>query len=260
MRRIEDSNYTRKSKHLGWEERIQIETLQREGLSTTLIGKRLQRSARTIRREINRGWVLHRTGKYTVEYRYSADRGQSVYEARMSAKTKEIDTNLIEYLQVHVLKGKESPAVAAFKMKKEALEFAVYTKTIYNLINRGLIDGVSNETLWEKRLRNKKKKKIYRQRKKAIAPEHSIENRPAVINERKEIGHWEIDLIVGGKGKSKAVSSPSRYAIHNTSSFRSIEIPVPLLANTHPNPIWFTTNYRFVFLITRNMKICNLNL
>jgi len=85
MKRIEDSNYTRKYKHLGWEERIQIETLQREGLSTTLIGKRLQRSARTIRREINRGWVLHRTGKYTVESRYSADRGQSVYEARMSA-------------------------------------------------------------------------------------------------------------------------------------------------------------------------------
>ena len=207
MRRIEDSNYTRKCKHLGWEERIQIETLQREGLSTTLIGKRLQRSARTIRREINRGWVLHRTGKYTVEHRYSADRGQSVYEARMSAKTKtkEIDTTLIEYLQAHILKGKESPAVAAFKMKKEAVEFAVCTKTIYNLINRGLIDGVSNETLWEKRLRNKKKKKIYRHRKKAIAPEHSIENRPAVINERKEIGHWEIDLIVGGKGKSKAV-------------------------------------------------------
>ena len=183
MRRIEDNNYTRKGKHLSWEERIQIETLQREGLSTTLIGNRLQRSARTIRREINRGWVLHRTGKYTVEHRYSADRGQSVYEARMSAKTKtkEIDTTLIEYLQAHIIKGKESPAVAAFKMKKEALEFAVCTKTIYNLINRGLIDGVSNETLWEKPLRNKKKKKIYRQRKKTITPEHSIENRPAVV-------------------------------------------------------------------------------
>ena len=126
----------------------------------------------------------------------------------MSAKTKEIDTNLIEYLQAHILKGKESPEVAAFKMKKEALEFAVCTKTIYNLINRGLIDGVSNETLWEKRLRNKKNKKIYRQRKKTITPEHSIENRPAVINERKEIGHWEIDIIVGGKGNQK------RFCLH----------------------------------------------
>ena len=49
------------------------------------------------------------------------------------------------------------------------------------------------------------KKKIYRHRKKAITLEHSIENRLAAIDERKEIGRWEIDLIVGGKGKSKAV-------------------------------------------------------
>ena len=205
MRQIEGNNYTRKGKHLSWEERIQIETLQREGFSPTLIGKRLHRSVRTIRREIKRGWVLHRTGKYTVEDRYSADRGQSVYERRMSSKTKAqaVDKRLVEYLRVHIVQYKESPGVIAARMKNEALEFAVCAKTIYNLIDRGLINGVSNESLWEKRLRNKKKKKVYRHRKKAVAPEHSIENRPAIINERKEAGHWEIDLVVGGKGKGK---------------------------------------------------------
>ena len=76
MRQTEGVNQTRKDKHLNWEERIQIETLQREGLSKDQIGTRLGRPARTIHREIGRGWVLHRTGKYSVQERYSADRGQ----------------------------------------------------------------------------------------------------------------------------------------------------------------------------------------
>ena len=67
MRQTEGINQTRKDKHLNWEERIQIETLQREGLSKAQIGKRLARPARTIQREFKRGWVLHRTGKYTVQ-------------------------------------------------------------------------------------------------------------------------------------------------------------------------------------------------
>ncbi|MEE9358729.1 MAG: helix-turn-helix domain-containing protein [Sedimenticolaceae bacterium] len=80
MRQTEGINQTRKDKLLNWEERIQIETLQRVGLSTAQIGMRLGRPARTIQREIRRGWVLHRTGKYTVQERYSADRGQTIYE------------------------------------------------------------------------------------------------------------------------------------------------------------------------------------
>jgi len=55
---------------LNWDERIQIETLQREGHSSEGIGRRLGRPARTIRREIRRGWVLHRLEKYRVEERF----------------------------------------------------------------------------------------------------------------------------------------------------------------------------------------------
>ena len=60
----------RRNKHLNWEERIQIETLQREGLSNAQIGERLARPARTIKRELERGWVTHRTGQYSAEERY----------------------------------------------------------------------------------------------------------------------------------------------------------------------------------------------
>lgn len=48
MRQTEGVNQARKNKHFNWEERIQIGTLQREGLFTARIGKRLSRPARTV--------------------------------------------------------------------------------------------------------------------------------------------------------------------------------------------------------------------
>lgn len=206
MRRTEGINQTRKDKHLNWEERIQIETLQREGLSTAQVGMRLGRPARTIHREIRRGWVLHRTGKYTVQERYSADRGQTVYERRMSnrVEARSVDERLAEYLRVRIVNHKESPEAVASRMRKDLLEYAVCAKTIYNLIDRGLIPGVSNESLWEKRKRRKTRKTLCRRRKHAIPLEYSIESRPQHFELRQEAGHWEIDLVVGGKGKGSA--------------------------------------------------------
>ena len=208
MRQTKDINQTRKDKHLNWEERIQIETLQREGFSKAQIGMRLGRPARTIHREFKRGWVLHRTGKYTVQERYSADRGQTTYERRMGGRTevKPLDERLAEYLRSRIVKHKESPEAVAARMKSKPLEYAVCAKTIYNLIDRGLVPGVSNESLWEKRKRRKSRKTLCcRRRKQAVPPGRSIENRPEQVDLRKEIGHWEIDLVVGGKGTGSAV-------------------------------------------------------
>ena len=188
------------------EERIQIETLQREGLSTAQIGERIGRPSRTIRREIRRGWVLHRTSKHTVQERYSADRGQTTYERRMGGRTavKPVDEQLAKFLRSRIVKHKESPEAVAARMKKKHLEYAVCAKTIYNLIDRGLIPGVSNESLWEKRKRRRGRKTLCRRRKQAVAPGHGIESRPEQVEQRQEAGHWEIDLVVGGKGKGSA--------------------------------------------------------
>jgi IS30 family transposase len=206
MRQTEGINHTRKDKHLNWEERIQIETLQREGLSKAQIGTRIGRPARTICREIQRGWVLHRTGKYTVQERYSADRGQTVYDRRMRdrSKAEPIDDRLAEYLRSRIIKHKESPEAVAARMRKEQLEYTVCAKTIYNLIDRDLVQGVSNESLWEKRKRRKSRKSLHRRRKQAVPLGRSIENRPEHVELRQEAGHWEIDLVVGGTGKGSA--------------------------------------------------------
>lgn len=207
MRQIEATKQGRKGKHLNWEERIQIETLQREDFSPKVIGEKMARSERTVRREIRRGWVLHRLSQYGVEERYSAQRGQTIYEERMRSRTSReaIDERLKEYLRKQIIEERRSPEVVADLMKKEPIDYAVCAKTIYNLIERGLIPDVSHESLWEKHKRKQTRQPLHRKRKRAVAPGRSIENRPEPINERDEAGHWEIDLVVGGKGKGSAV-------------------------------------------------------
>lgn len=208
MGQTESSRNGRRNKHLNWEERIQIETLQREGLSSIQIGRRLGRPARTIRREIRRGWVIHRLERYRVEERYSADRGQAVYEDRMRSRNpcSAVDERLSEHLYVHIVEKRESPEVVAAAMKKSRVAYAVCAKTIYNLIDRNQVPGVSNESLWEKRKRRKKGRKVlHRCRKRAVPAGRGIEDRPQKAEEREEAGHWEIDLVVGGKGKGAAV-------------------------------------------------------
>lgn len=207
MGQEEGSRNARRNKHLNWQERIQIETLQREGFSNARIGERIGRSARTVKRELERGWVTHRTGKFSAEERYSATRGQTVYEQRMRAKGRKpvVDADLAGHLHLHIVVHRRSPEVAAGLMEKDGFEHAVCFKTIYNHIEKGLVPGVTNESLWEKRKRRKGRKALHRRRKRAVEPGRGIEDRPEEAEDRQEAGHWEIDLVVGGKGKGTAV-------------------------------------------------------
>lgn len=207
MRQKESISSRRKGKHLNWEERVQIEVLQRAGTPRGRIAEVLGRSDKTIKRELNRGWVLHRVSKYQVENRYSSVRGQTDYESRMKSRNSPpaVDPRLQEHLRLHIIDKKQSPEVVAAGMAKQSLEYRVCAKTIYNMIDRDQIPEVSNQSLWEKRKRKGKHRVLHRQRKRSVPPEHSIENRPVAVESREEFGHWEIDLIVGGKGKGAAV-------------------------------------------------------
>ncbi len=124
----------------------------------------------------------------------------------MRAKGRKPGTNpaLAQRLHLHIVVHRHSPEVAAALMEKDGFEHAVCFKTIYNHIDKGLVPGVTNEALWEKRNRRKGRKTLHRKRKRAVEPGHGIEDRPAEVEERLEAGHWEIDLVVGGTGKGTA--------------------------------------------------------
>lgn len=97
-----------------------------------------------------------------------------------------------------------SPEVIAARMKQKEMEDAICAKTIYNHIDKGEISGVSNETLWEKRRRGKKRKSLQRRAKRGTSIGRSIDERPVKVDARQQAEHWEIDLVVGGKGAGSA--------------------------------------------------------
>jgi len=198
---------SRKGKHLTKEERIVIERMSRGGRPPRDIAEVLGRHCRTIERELARGRVDHLDSELRTKKAYSSDRGQDVHDLNATAKGPELklraNRELVEFVCHRIVEHKESPDVVAFRMREANLEGAVCTKTLYSYVDQGLIDGVSNETLWEKRKRRNRPRRALCRRKR---PEQrqSIENRPEQVNQRQEFGHWEIDLVVGPTAGSNA--------------------------------------------------------
>lgn len=79
--------------------------------------------------------------------------------------------------------------------------------TIYQYIHRGLLDGISSK----KHLRRRGRKKTPKNNKfNTIHPEHTIHERPAVIEEKSRFGDWEGDTVYGAVGKGCMVTLVDR--------------------------------------------------
>jgi len=209
MEQKESIRDNRKGKHLTKEDRIIIETMLRNKHKIIEISDYLGRSVRCIQREVKAGMVKHLNSDLTTGMVYNADRGQDVHDLKATRKGPQLKLEkypeTIEYIKDRITKDKWSPDVVANNMKEKNMPGAVCTKTLYNNIDQGVIKGVSNDKLWEKIYRKKHKKCHIRRHKKHNAPRTSIEERPPEVEEREEFGHWEIDLIVGGKDTSRPV-------------------------------------------------------
>jgi len=210
MERQKGTTISRKGKHLNYNERIVIEKLLKAGLSKAQIAKELERSYSTIRREIANGTVEHLNSDLTTSTVYNADRAQDVHNLNASAKGAPVKLlagrSAVLFISYFIRVKRWSPEVVAARMKEKGMPDALCAKSIYNYIDQGWIPGVSNETLWEKRLRRKNARKtLCRQPPKAPHRRKNIDERPDEVEARVVFGHWEIDLVVGGKGASKEV-------------------------------------------------------
>lgn len=197
---------SRKGKHLKRTDRIVIEQMSRGGYPPRDIAATLGRDQRTIERELLRGQVVHKDTEWREKNVYSSDRGQCIHDFNATAKGPGLklgkDYELVEFVRNRITEHKDSPDVVAYRMREAGMERAVCTKTLYNYIDQGLIAGVSNESLWEKRKRKKQQQRCLRRSAKRISKGASIEQRPSSVGDRDEFGHWEMDLVVGPTAKS----------------------------------------------------------
>ncbi len=76
-------------------------------------------------------------------------------------------------------------------------------KTIYNCIDKEIFLDITNKDLIEGKRVKKKYKKVRTRKKNLNAT--CISERPLEIEKREEYGHWEMDLVVGGRKKGKVL-------------------------------------------------------
>ena len=195
----------KKGKHLSLEERVIIQTRIKDGFSLRAIARELCCSPSTISYEVRRGTVTLYRGK---QKRYKADHGQSVYQTNRRHCGRKSDflkkSDFIKYVNKHFFEDNWSLDVCANRclaVGEFSSDQIVCTRTLYNYVDQGLL-AIRNSDLPEKLKRNTKIHRVHKNKKKLG---RSIEERPKEINDRKEFGHWECDLVLGHKTRDDQV-------------------------------------------------------
>ena len=208
------NNYNRKNKekkykHLNYVEKTQIERWYNiEKRPCSEIAKLLNKSVRTIQREIKRGLVENLTTLLEIKYVYSADISEQKYRYNMTAKGPNLkidkDYKLVEYIENGIKKERKSPEILVAEIKRKTEEFSVVVsaKTIRNCIHKRILNLTERDMIYKKEYKEKNKNKTHCDK---VPAEKSIDFRPKEANNRSEYGHWEGDLVVGKDGKGAAL-------------------------------------------------------
>lgn len=205
----------KKSKHFQYDTRLLLEHyLLGKGhfpkiTDTKELAEIFRKSVRTIEREIRRGLVCHLKSDLTEVWEYNADFAQRAADYEKSAKGAPIklsnNKQLLGQIAFLINEQNFSPYAVIEHLKREDFYGCTHfcEKSLYNYISKGLIDCVTVKNLPNKGVKFKEKEtkpKFSR----AECALRSIDNRPAEINDRSEVGHWEIDTVKSAKDTGNA--------------------------------------------------------
>ena len=197
-------------RHLTERDRYKIEGYKQLKLPNRRIAKELGKSHSAINAEIKRGTVKQLTSELLEIHVYKADYAQM--RATEAAKNKGVgikignDHKLAAFLETKIRDEKYSPdAALAAARKQGGFTNMICTRTLYTYIDNGLFLGLSNKDLPVKR--DGKKRNYKRIRKVALnnTKGTSISDRPEIVDNREEEGHWEIDLVIGKQGTKPVI-------------------------------------------------------
>ncbi|WP_050184066.1 IS30 family transposase [Domibacillus robiginosus] len=172
--------------HLSTFERARIETLKESGCSLRDIARRIGRSVSTVSRELTRNSSSN--GLYKPEaaqHRYEQRRKNCGCRGKWSSTLAEIIEEKLD--------ATWSPEQIANRLFKGAVCF----KTIYRWLYIGRLSRKAAV------LRHKGKCQKPQETRGRFNIGTSIAERPAEVKKRQSFGHWELDTVVSGRGKSK---------------------------------------------------------
>ncbi len=176
------------------EERYIIATLRHERLSASQIAVRLRRHRSTISRELRRNAARH-DGNYRAQGAIERTRARRS-RSRRNRHFTEQDLALVE----RKLEEGWSPEQIAGKLKLSG-ELSISHETIYAHVwrdkKRG---GVLHRRLRQSLKLRRKRRNSYDSRGRLAGKRH-ISERPASVESKRRVGHWEVDTVVGTGSK-----------------------------------------------------------
>lgn len=185
--------------HLSKKERYEIKEMLDKSMGITEIAGILDRSKGAISMEVNRN---KEDGKYMPCVAHEK------YEERLH-KEDELKIEKSPFLQAYIAKGMTihawAPDVMAGRLKLDKSAETVSTESIYRYIYTSPIAikaGLYRYLPQKKFKRQERGKRV----KRVIIPNRaSIHERPAIANQKKELGHVEIDLTFHKGNQSKNI-------------------------------------------------------
>lgn len=198
-----------KNKHLNYRDRLRIEVMLRENIGTKAISEVIGCSQRTVQRERKRGLIQQMNTNLEYYQVYDADYAQNDYIAKHECKGSSLkighDHKLCEYIEEQIKTGKSPDVIVQeIRKKSEGKKTSLCTKTIYNYIEKNVFLNVSYKDLIYGHYRKRKGAGLNRPSYKNLKGRR-IEERPSSADDRKEQGHWEMDIVIGKKGKNQSV-------------------------------------------------------
>ncbi len=197
----------RKLKQLTYKDRVKIETLYNDQhLNYTEIGNILGKHRTTISRKIKLGLVELETS-YLPVWKYCAEVAQRKNEENETAKGTNLkigkDIKLAKFIEKEIKEEKSSPEVVEYKIKQSKFITTLCFKTIYNYIDKEILEIERKNLTYGKYIKKEKNRKEESKRIKPNKEGKTIHDRPKKIETREEIGHWEMDLVEGLKGEKE---------------------------------------------------------
>ena len=202
-------------KCLTWTQRLQLEAYLKTKTPKREIAKLLGCHISTVYREIKRGTYLHKQSyvdtynygekKHKMVKRYSPDIANEKYRQGLTARGAPLkignDFHLANYIEKRIVDNGLTPLAVLGEIERNAIPFStkICVRTLYNYIEKGVFLRLELKHLPLKGYRKQHKRKVLVAAKTSRGT--SIEKRPAVINDRTEFGHWEMDCVEGKKKK-----------------------------------------------------------
>ena len=196
--------------HLTLDERGMIQALHEQGYSLRGIAAAVGCAHTTVHYELRRGTPERKGGRGRMP-KYTAKRGQQAYkEHRRNARRPcKLDSDncepFIQWMVEHVRKKRWSLDTCVGHARLQNLfqpEQIPCTKTLYNMLWAGKLPLSLFDV--PQALGRKQHRKWNRKNKRMKG--RSIEERPAIVSKGTEIGHWEIDTVVGQREGREAVA------------------------------------------------------